>query len=88
MQTRKMSCGGRRGDELRFMKLAGHDQFHASLSAAKLVSACAIQECQQDLPNCPAMTGERGFVPQYNGQPKLLLNSVYEKSIQTVEGKP
>lgn len=83
-----MSCCERRDDVLKFIKPAGHEQFHASLCAAKLVSACTIQERQWDLQSSPAKTGEQDILPQYTGQPKLLLNPVYEEPIQTVKGKP
>lgn len=73
---------------LKFTKPVGHEQFHASLCAAKLLSACTIQEGQWDLQSSPAKTGEQDFPPQYTDQPKLLHNSVYEEPIQTVEGKP
>lgn len=88
VQRRKMSCNEVRGDELRFMMPTGHEQFHASLFAAKLVSAFAVQEQEDDLPNSPAATGAQGFLPHCNGQPKLLLNPMYEESIRTAEGKP
>lgn len=67
------------------MKPAGHEQFHSSLCAAKLVSACAIQECLQDF---PGITREQGFSPQNNGQSKLLLNPPYDEPIKSTEGKP
>ncbi|KAG4183143.1 hypothetical protein ERO13_A09G090300v2 [Gossypium hirsutum] len=78
VQTRKVqgTCWlERRDDEVSFTKPAGHDEFHASLSSSKLVSA----ECQRDLPRSPGSV-EQVIRPQYKGQQKFLLNSVYDKS--------
>ncbi|MBA0587575.1 hypothetical protein Gorai_000701, partial [Gossypium raimondii] len=52
VQTRKVqgTCWlERRDDEVSFSKPAGHDEFHASLSSSKLVSA----ECRRDLSRSP-----------------------------------
>lgn len=67
------------------MKPEGHEQFHSSLCAAKLVSACAMQECLKDF---PGITREQGFLSQNNGQSKQLLNPLYDEPIKTTEGKP
>lgn len=78
VQTRKVqgTCWlERRDDEVSFTKPAGHDEFHASLSSSKLVSA----ECRRDLPRSPGSV-EQVIRPQYKGQQKFLLNSVYDKS--------
>ncbi|KAL5748079.1 hypothetical protein ACOSQ2_025376 [Xanthoceras sorbifolium] len=91
VQVRQMqcvNCCGRRDDDSKFVKPSGHEQFHASLCAAKLISTCGIQDCRRDLPSSPAIAGEQGSLPPYNGQPKLLHNTVYEEPIQTVHGKP
>lgn len=85
VQRRKMSCSERRDEEIKFMKPEGHEQFRSSLCAAKLVSACAIQECLQDF---PGITREQVFLPQNNGQSKQLLNPLYDEPIKTTEGKP
>lgn len=47
VQTRSFHCGGcnhEQRDALDFMKPASHEQFHAALSTAKLISAPTIQE--------------------------------------------
>jgi 1D-myo-inositol 3-kinase len=88
VQRRKMQCissHDRQGDELRFMKPAGHEQFHASLDAAKITPTCVTQECQWDLSSSPPRAVEKATLPQYAGQPKPVLNSIYEEHIQTVE---
>ncbi|KAF7121320.1 hypothetical protein RHSIM_Rhsim13G0069500 [Rhododendron simsii] len=41
-------CLDGQDDGLKFEKPLGHDQFHASLAAAKLATGCSIRECQQD----------------------------------------
>uniref|UniRef100_A0A5B7A820 Carbohydrate kinase PfkB domain-containing protein n=1 Tax=Davidia involucrata TaxID=16924 RepID=A0A5B7A820_DAVIN len=89
LQRRKMrsiGCHEKQDDELKFVKPLGHGQFHASLGAAKLMSTCPIQECKWDLPTSPIV--EHGIHPQYNGQQKMSLNSVYEDPIQSIESKP
>ncbi|XP_031271162.1 inositol 3-kinase [Pistacia vera] len=88
VQRRKISCCERRDDVLKFIKPAGHEQFYASLCAAKLVSDCNIRVPQWDVQSSPAKTGEQDILPQYSDQPKLLLNPVYEEPIKTVQGKP
>lgn len=80
-----ISCCEDSNDDLKFVKPAGHQQFHSSLAAAKLTSAAPLQECQWDLRNSPPRAIEQG-IPQYTGQQKLLLNPVYEEPIQSVEG--
>lgn len=91
MHRRKMqciSCHGRRDDdELRFTRPEGHEQFHASLGAAKLISTCPMQECQRDLSSSPRAV-EQFILPQKAENPKVSLNSIYEEQIQAVEGKP
>ena len=46
VQRRKMQCNSfceRKDDELKLMKLAGFEQFYASLSAAKIMPTCPVQ---------------------------------------------
>lgn len=78
VQRRKMQCNygchERRDDELKFVKLAGFDQFHASLAAAKVLPSSPVQE--------------HGICPQFTGHTRLLAPSVYEETIHTVETKP
>lgn len=52
-------------DELRFVKPAGHEQFHASLDAAKVIPTCISQECQWDLPSSPPRAVEKAILNQY-----------------------
>lgn len=49
-------------DELRFVKPAGHEQFHASLDAAKVIPTCISQECQWDLPSSPPRAVEKAIL--------------------------
>ncbi|XP_059660863.1 inositol 3-kinase [Cornus florida] len=87
VQGKKMqctSCHERQDHELKFLKPIGHEQFHASLSAAKLISICPIQECQQDRPSSPRAT-EQDIHPKCNGQQKLLLTSVHEGQLHSAE---
>lgn len=81
-----ISHGERLVEEEQFMKPSGHEQFHSSLSAAKLMSTSPIQERQWNLPNSPRAV-QHGCDLQYTGQQKLH-NTVYEESIKTVETKP
>lgn len=67
-------CHERRDDELKFVKLAGFDQFHASLAAAKVLPTSPVQE--------------HGIRPQFTGHTRLLASSVFEETIHTVETKP
>lgn len=83
-----VNCTGRRGDKLNVMKPSGHEQFHASLNAAKLTSNGRIQELPFDLPNSPTIEGEQNFLAHCTGQSKLLNTPVYEEPIKTVDGKP
>ncbi|KAL9415790.1 hypothetical protein AB3S75_039060 [Citrus x aurantiifolia] len=76
VQRRKLSCSEGRDEEIEFMKPEGHEQFHSSLCAAKLVSACAMQECLKDF---PGITREQGFLSQNNGQSKQLLDPPYDE---------
>ncbi|XVE79404.1 hypothetical protein DITRI_Ditri14bG0055900 [Diplodiscus trichospermus] len=91
VQRRKLqyTCLFERRDNklsLSFTKPPGHDEFHASLASTKLVSTCSIQECQRDLPRSPR-TIEQVIHPQYNMQPKLLVNSVFDEPISTVQDR-
>lgn len=80
-----ISCCEDSNDDLKFVKPAGHQQFHSSLAAAKVTSTTPLQECQWDLRNASPGAVEHG-VPQYTGQQKLLVNPVYEEAIASVEG--
>lgn len=73
-------CLDGQDDGLKFEKPLGHDQFHASLAAAKLATACSIRECQQDLHNSPT-TVEQDIHQQCTGQHKPLTTSVLEEPI-------
>ncbi|XP_021909935.1 inositol 3-kinase isoform X2 [Carica papaya] len=89
VQRRKAQCicfGERRYDELKLKELVGHEQFHTSLGAAKLKSSCSDQDCQWDTPPSSKAV-EQGTLPQFIGQPKRLINPVYEEPIRTVDGK-
>lgn len=89
VQTRKMQylhCE-RSDNELEFLKPAGHEQFHASLGSAKSIPPCSSQARPWTPSNSPKET-EKTPIPHYTVQAKLLVNSVYEEPIQTVEGKP
>ncbi|KAJ7964182.1 inositol 3-kinase-like [Quillaja saponaria] len=84
MQKRKMQgivCNERRDDELNFWKHPGHEQFHTSLSAAKITPACHIQECEWNLSSSPR-------VIEQGNKTNLLINSAHEGSFQSVHGKP
>ncbi|XP_022753800.1 inositol 3-kinase-like [Durio zibethinus] len=83
VQRRKLHCTGRfqrRDDQLSFTKPLGHEEFHASLASTKLVSTFSIQECQRDLPRS-SRTVDQVIRPQYNGQPQLLLSSLFDDPI-------
>lgn len=82
-----ISCHERQDDELRFTKPAGHAQFHAALDAANLTPARVTPECPWDLPSSSPRGVEQAILPQYAGQPKLVLNSIYDEQNQTVEAK-
>ena len=85
VQRRKMqclSCCEDSNGDLKFVKPAGHQQFHSSLAAAKLMPAAPLHEC---LRNSSPRAVEQG-IPQCSGQQKLLVNPVYEEPIQSVEG--
>lgn len=76
-----MQCNSiceRSDGELKLMKLAGFEQFHASLSAAKIMPDCPVQECQWDL----------SISPPKADQPKMLTSSVFEETIRTIDNKP
>ncbi|KAJ7959805.1 inositol 3-kinase-like [Quillaja saponaria] len=84
MQKRKMQdtvCNERRDSELNFWKQPGHEQFHTSLSAAKVITPHHIQECEWNLTSSPRMI-EQGM------KTNLLINSVHEGPIQSADGKP
>ncbi|XAR58912.1 hypothetical protein NMG60_11014490 [Bertholletia excelsa] len=85
VQRRKMQyscCPEKQDEELKFVKPLGHEQFKLSLRAAKLTTSCSIQECRQDLQM------EQDTCHQFPGQQSLLLNSVFEEPIQSVNSKP
>ncbi|KAM5583251.1 inositol 3-kinase [Rosa sericea] len=93
VQKRKVqciSCHERKDEKFRFMNVAGHEQFHASLIAAKQIPRCLPRECEWDLPNSPSRAVEQGLnvLPHFTTQPKLLPDSVYEEPIRTADGKP
>ncbi|XP_009371498.2 inositol 3-kinase [Pyrus x bretschneideri] len=93
VQRRKMQCANcheRKDDRFKFVNIAGHEQFHASLGAAKQTTKCLAQEPQRDLPSSPPKSMEQGVLPQYATQPKLLPVSVNEEPVQIVgtAGKP
>ncbi|KAJ4834694.1 hypothetical protein Tsubulata_003596 [Turnera subulata] len=71
---------------LLFVKPAGHEDFHASLNAAKLRYPCLIRGCQCDCQSSPTVV-KQSNLPLCTGEPNLV-NPVYEEQIQTVEGKP
>ncbi|KAI8523575.1 hypothetical protein RHMOL_Rhmol13G0084700 [Rhododendron molle] len=77
-------CLDGQDDGLKFEKPLGHDQFHASLAAAKLATACSIRECQQDLHNSPTTIGQ-DIHQQRTGQHKLLTTSVLEEPVYRID---
>lgn len=84
----RISCHERKDEELmKSVKVAGYEDFHASLVAVKQISTCLVQECQREVPTSPRAV-EQGILPQCTGQSKLLINYVYEEPIQTVDSKP
>lgn len=93
VQRRKMqsiSCHERQDEDWMFLRQAGHEQFHTSLAAAKLIptSTSPLQECQRDVPTSPKAVEQQGVLPQRTGQSKLLTNYVYGEPIQTIDSKP
>lgn len=91
MQRRKkqsISCHERQDEKSKFKKQAGHEQFHASLAAAKQKPTSPVQECQRDVPTSTRAEEQQSILPQCTGQSKLLINYVYDEPIQTVDGKP
>lgn len=93
VQKRKVqcvSCHERKDEKFRFTNVAGHEQFHASLGAAKQIPRCLPHDCEWDLPSSPSRAVEQGLniLPHFTTQPKLLPDSIYEEPIQTVDGKP
>ncbi|KAM0999229.1 hypothetical protein FF1_005960 [Malus domestica] len=93
VQRRKMqraNCHERKDDRFRFVNIEGHEQFQASLGAAKQTTKCLAQEPQWDLPSSPPKSMEQGVLPQYATQPKLLPVSVNAEPVQIVDtaGKP
>ncbi|KAL7201498.1 hypothetical protein ACSBR1_033240 [Camellia fascicularis] len=90
VRRRKLQCSGcieEQDDRMKFVKPFGHDQFHASLAATKLTSSCSNWECQQELRSSPVAV-EQDIHQQYTSQQKLLLNSVFEEPIQSVNRTP
>ncbi|KAI7981340.1 Inositol 3-kinase [Camellia lanceoleosa] len=90
VRRRNLQCSGcieERDDRMKFVKPLGHDQFHASLAATKLTSSCSNWECQQELRSSPVAV-EQDIHQQYTSQQKLLLNSVFEEPIQSVNRTP
>ncbi|KAL6967677.1 inositol 3-kinase [Sarracenia purpurea var. burkii] len=80
VRKRKMQCNcclDGRDDGLKFVKPLGHDQFRASLGAAKSTTSCSVLEHQEDLPSSRLAI-----------EHKLLLNSVFEEPIQSVNRTP
>ncbi|KAK9940773.1 hypothetical protein M0R45_017415 [Rubus argutus] len=93
VQKRKVqcvSCHERKDEKFRFTNVAGHEQFHTSLGAAKQIPRCLPRDCEWDLPSSPSRAVEQGLniLPHFTTQPKLLPDSIYEEPIQTVDGKP
>uniref|UniRef100_A0A2P2N3Z4 Carbohydrate kinase PfkB domain-containing protein n=1 Tax=Rhizophora mucronata TaxID=61149 RepID=A0A2P2N3Z4_RHIMU len=90
VHRRKMQCpcSERSHNQLEILKSAGHEQFHASLSAVKLEQPplLTIQESKQDRPSSPAAVEQEGILPCFSRQGKLLVNSVGDEPIHTVEG--
>ncbi|KAM7257355.1 hypothetical protein ACFE04_013096 [Oxalis oulophora] len=74
-------------ENAKFVKAAGHQQFHASLTTAKQVAKPVEDEHQRDISNSPK-SAEQDVVLNCNGQPKLFVKHVYEERIQNVESKP
>lgn len=90
VRRRMLQCSGcieEQDDRMKFVKPLGHDQFHASLAATKLTSSCSNWECQQELRSSPVAV-EQDIHQQYTSQQKLLLNSVFEEPIQSVNRTP
>lgn len=88
VHRRKVQCIGcsERRDDVMISKPLGHEQFHASLCAAKLISTTRpIQEYQKDLHNTSRAV-DNSIHPQYSEQQKFLRNHIYEEPIQSVEG--
>ncbi|KAF4358235.1 hypothetical protein G4B88_030539 [Cannabis sativa] len=80
VQRRKMQCNSyseMKAEDSKLMKVPGFEQFHASLSAAKMISTCPVQECQWDLSISP---------PETVDQPKLFSSPVFEETVQTIDG--
>ncbi|KAK1412758.1 hypothetical protein QVD17_34255 [Tagetes erecta] len=79
VRTRKMQCD-EHDDESRFTKPSGHEQFIASLSAAKLVTARTVS------PN----VGHEVLDPNlgYTSNQMFCNNSIYEEPIKSIDAKP
>lgn len=90
LQRRKTqySCHERREGSFNFSKPIGHEQFHSSLGASKLLLNCPLQECQWDMQNYPSRAADQGIHSLYNGHQKLLVNPAYEEPMQSVQGTP
>ncbi|GMH12223.1 hypothetical protein Nepgr_014064 [Nepenthes gracilis] len=86
VQKRKLQCClgfcEKKEEELDFTKPDGHEQFHASLSAAKSPSSPPVQACQCDLPNLASKPVIHGISCEYSGQQGLLLNTVCDESVE------
>lgn len=86
MQRRKTQCVSsfdRNSERLKLTKQAGYEQFHTSLGAARLIAKNPFQESESQHPqhHSSSRTEEQGILPQYNEEPKLLVNPVFEESI-------
>ncbi|GMG98335.1 hypothetical protein Nepgr_000175 [Nepenthes gracilis] len=84
VQKRKLQCFGcceENEEEVGFTKPDGHEQFHASLSAAILPHVQPLLEFQSK----PLV---QGISPRFSGQQKLLLNTLDDEPVEFVEGKP
>ncbi|RVW66223.1 Inositol 3-kinase [Vitis vinifera] len=85
VQRRKMqsiSCCEDSNDDLKFVKPAGHQQFHSSLAAAKLTSAAPLQECQWDLRNSPPRAIEQGIPSTLDSRSYYLIPSMKNRYSQ------
>lgn len=85
------SVGYQVGDkyEFSFTKTSGHDEFHASLNAARLASIPPVKELQQDPNNHTGRTLNHTINHQRNGQKKFLHNTISdEQPIESLKGTP
>ncbi|GAB2285052.1 hypothetical protein Dimus_019508 [Dionaea muscipula] len=90
VQQRRLLCCEEKEGEFHFVKRAGHEQFRASLAAAKLSCASSCQqECRRDLPNLTNGAVVHGIDFQYVEVQKPLVNLVAdESSIESFDSKP